>query len=86
MINTMAAANAVAVVTGASYVICRVLVWVAPGWLFAIAQSWFHTFAISAESAGVSTSGSFLLGLISSMVVVWLFTYAVVVAYGKLAK
>lgn len=86
MINSLVAANAMSVVTGIGYVICRILAWLVPGWLFTIAQSWFHTFIFPAGVVEEFSSSTLLIGLISSMAVAWIWTYAVVALYRRWAK
>jgi hypothetical protein len=86
MTNSFVAANAMAVVTGVGYVVCRVLSWVVPGWLFTIAQSWFHTFNVAPGVVEEFSSSTLLIGLITSMAVAWIWTYAVVALYKRWAK
>ena len=76
MTKAIALPNAMAVVTGAGYVICRLLASIAPSFLFSIAQSWFHTFKIEPELTIENSAGTFLIGLVSSMAVAWLWTWA----------
>ena len=86
MVNSKVAANAMAVVMGVGYVVCRVLSWLVPGWLFMIAQSWFHTFNVSPGVVEEFSSSTLLIGLISSMAIVWIWTYAVVALYRRWVK
>lgn len=85
MVKVIKLANAMAVVAGAAYVICRLLAFIAPGFLLSIAQSWFHTFNLSATEAVETSVGLFVLGLVSSMVVAWVWTYAVAALYSRWA-
>lgn len=87
MINSQVLANAVAVVTGAVYIVCRVLAAVAPNLVFAVGQSWFHTINLSSMRAAAPMAlGVFLLGLVSSVAVVWLVAYATAELYNRWAK
>lgn len=86
MINSTVAANAMAVVMGIGYLICRILAWLVPGWFFTIAQSWFHTLISPAGVVEEFSSSTLLIGLISSMAVAWIWTYAVVALYRRWSK
>ena len=87
MVNSKVAANAMAVVMGVGYVVCRVLSWLVPGWLFTIVQSWFHTFTIESMKTTVSFNiGAFIFGGVSLVVVTWGTVYVFAEVYNKLAK
>lgn len=84
MVKAKILANAVAVVTGVVFGLCRLLAAVAPNLLFNIGQSWWHTLNLSSLKATSSmTLGLFLVGLISSVVFAWLITYAVAELYNR---
>ncbi len=87
MLNARAFANAATTVIVVIFVICRLVAWVAPEFLFQVGQSWFHT--IQLESSQMSSSlsfGTLLLGLVSAAVVTWFITYALIVLYNKWAE
>ena len=79
-------ANALAVVMGVLYIVCRLLVGIAPDLFRSIAQSWFHGYDLSAIPAGSTTFGGFLLGLITAVLATWLFGYFFAWVYNKLSK
>ena len=87
MIKSTVLANASATVVGAGYVICRLVSVVAPNILSNIGQSWFHT--VNLESVRTTSSmpmSTFILGLISSIVVTWVAAYATAELYNRWAK
>lgn len=87
MLKSQPFANAVAVVVGVGYVLCRIVAALAPQFLFRISQSWFHTINLDSSLATRSMSFSmFLLGLISSVALSWVAAYAVAELYNRLAK
>jgi len=86
MLNPNAFANALALVSLAAYVICRVLAQIAPGFLFSLAQSWFHTFDLSASSKAGLDVGSFIFGAVVLVILAWVTGYAFVELYNRWAK
>lgn len=87
MMKSNVLANSVAVVTGVSYILCRLIAIVAPNLLFSIGQSWIHTVNLESVQATTSMSmGTFVLGLVSSVVVAWVAAYAVAQLYNKWEK
>lgn len=87
MIKTTVLANASATVAGAGYIVCRLISAVAPNFLFTVGQSWFHT--VNLESVKTTSSmpmGTFILGLLSSIVVTWVAAYAIAELYNRWAK
>ena len=87
MVNTQVIAHSVATVVGATFILCRLLVAVAPNLLYTIGNSWFHTLTLDpARASGSMTLGAFVLGLLSSVIVSWLFTCAVAELYNRWAK
>lgn len=86
MVKVTTLANAVAAVTGVTFVLCRLLAFIAPNLLFNIAQSWFHTFGLPTDGGSDLSFGAFILGLISSVVLSWVFTYAAAALYARWAK
>lgn len=87
MIQSTILANSVATVTGAGYVLCRLVATFAPNLLFTIGQSWFHT--INLESVRATRSmpmGMFILGLVTSVILSWVAAYAVAELYNKWEK
>lgn len=87
MLKSQPFANAVAIVVGVAYVLCRIVAALAPQFLFRIAQSWFHAINLDSSLATGSMSlGMFLLGLISSVALSWVAAYAVAELYNRWAK
>lgn len=87
MIQTTVLANAVATVTGAAYVLCRLIAAVAPNLLFNIGQSWLHTVNLDSVRATRSMPlGVFVLGLVTSILLSWVAAYAVAELYNRWEK
>lgn len=87
MIASKAFAHAAATVAAGAYVVCRLLASIAPNFLFAVGQSWFHTVDLSAiRGAGGMTFGAFVLGLVSSVAAAWVGAYALAELYNRWAK
>lgn len=87
MLKPIVFANVVAVVTLGVYVVCRVLALVAPDLLFAVGQSWFHTWNLDAVKNIVPFDlGTFLLGGVTSTFFAWVVAYAGAWLYNRWAK
>jgi hypothetical protein len=72
MANSTVLAHAVATVVGVGYMFCRLIAAVAPGFLFNVGQSWFHTVNLEPLPATGSLSAQmFFLGLLTGVVVSW---------------
>src|SRR3989344_5290309 len=86
MLKEQAFANALAVVTLGVYVVCRVLALVASDLLFAIGQSWFHTWNLDAvKSVAPFDLGIFIIGAVTSTALVWITAYAAANLYNRFA-
>jgi len=85
-LNQVATANALAITTGVLFVVCRIAVSLFPDLMFAIAQSWFHGIELSKISVWNPSVSTFLLGLLSSVITVWLVGFTFVGIYNKLNK
>lgn len=84
MLNAKAFANATTCVSVGFFVVCRLVAWLAPDFLFRIGQSWVHTISLqSNEMTSTYTFGTLLLGLVSAAVVTWVATYAAISLYNK---
>lgn len=79
-------ANSLTAVTAVLYVVCRVLVIVAPGFLGSLFQSWVHTIDVSSLAQRPSGAGEFIFGLVSLAVVTWSFGYAWAWLYNQWGK
>ena len=87
MLKPVPFANAAAIVAASVYVLCRVLVAIMPNVLFGMMQTWVHTVNLESLQLDESLSfGTFLGGLISLVVLVWLLVYATIALYNRLAN
>lgn len=87
MIKPVAFANAFTIVGVGLFVACRVLSLFIPDLLFALGQSWFHTFKVEAIRGGTPMDlGAFLLGGITFGVLTWIVFYTGAYLYNKLAR
>jgi len=85
MLDAKAFANAASAVGAVVFIVCRILVGVMPDGMFRVAQSWMHSVAVTPSMMNGSTS-SWLLGIVSMAVVVWLVAYAFASLYNSWAK
>jgi len=80
-------ANALTVVSVGLYVGCRILTLIVPDFLFAVGQSWFHTFNLNAvKTVPAFDLGTFLLGGITFGALAWVTGWAFAYIYNRLAK
>ena len=87
MLNARAMAHAAATIIAAMFVVCRIVAWISPSFLFALAQSWFHTVSLEPLQTMVSISfGTELLGFVSAVILTWVVTYLTILLYNKWAK
>lgn len=86
MLKEVPFANAMGVVMGVFYIVCAALVALAPEFFRGIADSWVHGYDLSAIPVGGVTFGGFLWGLITAVVISWLFAYFLAWTYNKLVK
>lgn len=87
MLKPIPFANAFTVVGLGLYVACRVLTLVVPDLLFAVGQSWFHTFSMnSARVVAPMDMGTFLLGGITFGALTWATAYVGAYLYNQFAK
>ena len=87
MLKPVPFANAFTAVGLGLYVACRVLSLVVPDLLFAVGQSWFHTFSLDSSRVVASMNlGTFLLGGIAFGVLAWVTGYAFAYFYNRFAK
>lgn len=84
MIRPKALANSLTIVWLAGYTICAILAFIVPDLLFGIANSWFHALNLDPLRAAASFSlGTFLVGIISFGLVIWVGTYSIAVLYNR---
>jgi hypothetical protein len=65
---------AVAVFTAVIYIVCAIAIWIAPGGMQYLAQSWFHGIELTFTDFSRSTA-QFLTGLISSFILMYVGTW-----------
>ena len=87
MLKSVAFANAFGLVGLGLYIGCRILTLIVPDLLFAVGQSWFHTFNLEAvRGAAPMDIGEFLLGGITFGALAWVTGYAFAYLYNNFAK
>jgi uncharacterized protein DUF5676 len=87
MIKPIVLANAVAVVVGTGYILCRFIAAVAPQFLFNVGQSWLHTVNLEPlRTSGSMSTGMFVVGLVTIMVVSWVVAYTTAELYKLWAR
>ncbi|MEK9176028.1 MAG: DUF5676 family membrane protein [Patescibacteria group bacterium] len=87
MVKPIALANAAAGVGGVAFAICGLLAYIAPDLLLGIANSWFH--ALNLEAVRATTQmplTTFIFGVVSFVVYIWVIFFAGGYLYNKLAK
>lgn len=84
-LNELAFANASAVLTGAVYIACSLLVALFPDYFRIVGQSWFHGIDISLIWTG-EPRGNFLIGFVTAVVGTWLAGWVFVRLYNQFAK
>lgn len=82
----MSTANAMGTTIAIVFVVCRLLVILAPDLMFSIAQSWFHGVELTKSASANVDPGSFLLGLVSSVASVWLIGYLFAVLHNRIVE
>lgn len=87
MLKPEAFANSATIVTVAVYLICALLAYIAPNFLFGITKPWFHLINLEVLRADrIASPASILFGLISIAAVTWVTTYVVIELYNRFAK
>lgn len=87
MLKPKAFANAITTVFVVSYVICRLISFIAPDLLFNIAGSWFHGMNLEAIKATTPMGfGTFSSGVVTFGAYVWVATFASASLYNRFAK
>lgn len=84
-LNEMALANASAILMGGFYVLCALAVALLPDFSKAVVVNWFHGIDLGAIWTG-GPRGNFFLGLISAVVLSWIFGWAFAWLYNKMVK
>lgn len=87
MLKPKAFANAITSVFVVAFVICGIATFIAPDLVFGIAGSWAHSINLEAvRSTTPMTLGSFVLGVITFGIYIWVVTFASASLYNKWAK
>lgn len=82
-----ALANTLAIVAAAYYLICTLLVFLAPGLYRQIAQSWMHGLAVNAVwNSQTPAIGTVLFGFVTFSISAWVTGYLIAATYNYLAK
>lgn len=79
-------ANALAVVTGGLFVVCRLLAVVAPDLLRNLGQTWFHSYDLSVLPVASLGLGDFVFGLITIVALGWIVGYFLAWVYNRSGK
>jgi len=87
MLKPQALANAATTVGVVAFVICGIATFIAPDLVFGIAGSWAHSINLEAVRSTTPMSlGSFILGVITFGIYIWVITFAGASLYNKWAK
>jgi hypothetical protein len=87
MFKVIPFANSVATLTAGIYVVCALLSYVAPDFIFNIGQSWVHSLNIETlRSTATLSLGSVVWGLLSITVLAWVLGYIFAWIYNRWAK
>lgn len=87
MLNAKAFANATGTIVAVFYIVCSLLSFLAPDLLSGLSQSWVHTLNFkSLEVKYIPDLGSIIYGLVTSVGLTWITTYATIWLYNRLEK
>ena len=87
MLNAKLFANAVTIVWVTAYLLCGIAALIAPDQYWSMAGSWLH--AINLEPIKATTpmsAGTFIFGVISFAIFVWIVTFASAKLYNRFSK
>lgn len=87
MLNEKAFANAATSVMALFYIACAVLSYAMPDLIFSLAKTWMHTVNLESVKTTFNPAlGSLIYGLVTSIGLTWVTTYATIALYNKWAK
>lgn len=87
MLKPQPLANAATTVGVVAFLLCGILAFAIPDLLFQIANSWFHAINLeTVRSTAPMDLGTFLLGIVTFGVYIWVLSYLGVALYNKWAK
>ncbi len=87
MLNAKAFAHSVTIVTAIVYVLCLVISYIAPDFVYGIANSWVHSLSLDTlQTSSVISIGSALWGLVTIGAMAWITTYSTIVLYNRFLK
>lgn len=87
ILKTTAFANTAAVVTGAVYLVCLILSWIAPDLLISLSNSWVHALNLEPLKNGKEVGlDTVLWGLATSTAFSWAVGYTFAYFYNKFVK
>jgi len=84
MLRPIPLGNAAAVLSALLYVLCAIMVAIAPGTYLAVAESWLHGVQLTAADAVGISAGGFLLGITTLAATVWVSAAGLAVLYNRL--
>lgn len=80
-------ANSVTAVWGAAYAICGIAAMIFPNLYFGVLNNWFHSINLELiKSTTPLTLTSFLMGLATFSIYIWVITFATASVYNALSK
>ncbi len=80
-------AKAAAITTGIVYLVCWLLLWIAPVFSMGVARTWFHSLDISKIYVPVATDpGTIFIGLVTIVIGTWAVVYMYGMIYNFLVK
>jgi len=86
MLHSKPFAHAGALMMAGFYLFCVVLSYIAPDFLFSVAQSWVHSLNLEVlRDANPISLGSIVTGLLTSTVATWVVAYVFAETYNKLS-
>ena len=87
MLKSAPFASAVTTVTASGFILCGLLAFLIPDLFWAIVNSWFHAINLDAVRATTPMSfGTFILGIVTFTIYIWVITYLAANLYNKWAK
>lgn len=87
VLNAKAFAKAATAVTAVFYVICALLSYISPDFVFGLAKSWVHTLNMDAAKVSFAPDlGTLIYGIVTISVITWITTYALIWLYNRWAK
>lgn len=87
MLKPIAFANAATVIIAVFYIACAFVSFIAPDFIFGLANAWIHTLSLEALRVKAQLSfGTLVYGLLSISSLTWITTYALIELYNRWTK